>query len=135
MVRQARRRDKLRVVTRPQQFGAMKGLEHPNPRSLFYAVERRRFGRSICFLCGRRLSPKNRSDEHVFPKWLQSRFSLWNQTLTLLNGTHIPYRSLTIPCCIECNTLHLSLIEDGISTATLRGHRAVAALDPLTLFL
>jgi hypothetical protein len=105
------------------------------PRRLFHAVEHRRFGRYICFLCGRRLSLKNRSDEHVIPKWLQSRFSLWNQKLTLLNGTHIPYKSLTIPCCVECNTGHLHSIEDQVSIATLNGHKAVAALDPLTLFM
>ncbi len=122
-------------MTRRQKSAPTRVLEHPNPRSLFHAVERRRFGRSTCFLCGRRLSSKNRSDEHVIPKWLQSRFSLWNQTLTLLNGTHIPYGSLTIPCCIECNTFHLSPIENKVNTATLKGHKAVAALDPLTIFL
>jgi hypothetical protein len=42
---------------------------------------------------------------------------------------------LTIPCCIECNTLHLSPIEEKVNTATLKGHKAVAALDPLTVFL
>jgi hypothetical protein len=104
-------------------------------RSLFHAVERRRFGRSTCFLCGRRLTPTNRTDEHVFPKWVQSRFSLWNQKLTLLNGTQIPYRSLTIPCCRTCNGKHLSVIENTVKTATLKGHRAVSELDPLTLFL
>jgi hypothetical protein len=105
------------------------------PRSLFHAVENRRFGRSICFLCGKRLSVKTRTDEHIFPKWLQYRFSLWNRQLTLLNGTNIPYRRLTIPCCRECNTIHLSAIEDKVSTATLKGPKAVAALDALTLFL
>src|SRR5882672_7861173 len=104
-------------------------------RSLFHAVERRRFGRSTCFLCGRRLTSTNRTDEHVFPKWVQSRFSLWNQKLTLLNGTQIPYRNLTIPCCRACNGKHLSAIENTIKAATLKGYRAVSELDPLTLFL
>lgn len=104
-------------------------------RNLFHAVDRRRFRRSTCFLCGRRLNQANRSDEHIFPKWVQSRFSLWNQRLTLLNGTQIPYRSLTIPCCGECNGKHLSRIENTVKTATLNGYKAVAALDPLTLFL
>lgn len=118
-----------------QKATALKESKGPPPRSLFHAVDQRQFGRFICFLCGRRLSPKNRSDEHVFPKWLQSRFSLWNQRLTLLNGTHIHYRNLTIPCCIECNVRHLSPIENTIKAATLIGPKAVAAVDQLTLFL
>jgi hypothetical protein len=106
-----------------------------NRLGLFHAVERRRFGLSTCFLCGRRLTRNIRSDEHIFPKWLQSRFSLWNEQLTLLNGTQIPYKSLTIPCCRTCNGKHLSLIESAVKTATLKGYNAVSMLDPLTIFL
>ncbi len=103
--------------------------------SLFHAVSDRRFGRSFCFLCGRRLNKRNRTDEHVFPKWVQQRFSLWNQKLTLLNRTTIPYRSLTIPCCFECNNRHLRPLEDRVCEATLKGPKAVAMLNELTLFL
>jgi hypothetical protein len=103
--------------------------------NLFHAVDRRRFGRSTCFLCGGRLTAENRTDEHVFPKWVQHRFSLWDQKLTLLNGTQIPYRSLTIPCCRTCNGKHLSPVENAVKKTTLKGHKAVAALDPVTLFL
>lgn len=98
-------------------------------------ISSRRFGHSHCFLCGRRLNSKNRTDEHVFPKWVQNRFSLWNQRLTLLNGTKIPYRSLTIPCCFECNNRHLRPLEDRVCEATLKGHKAFVKLDELTLFL
>jgi len=111
------------------------GPAKSDSRTLFHAVERRRFGRSTCFLCGRRLTLENGTDEHVFPKWLQHRFSLWNQRLTLLNGTEIAYRSLTIPCCLDCNGKHLSLIEKEVEAATLKGYKAVAALGPMTLFL
>lgn len=106
-----------------------------NTVSLFRAVNYRRYGRWFCFLCGTRLNKRNRTDEHVFPKWIQERFSLWNQKLTLLNGTTIPYRSLKIPCCSECNNRHLKPLEDKLCKATLKGPKAVAKLDELTLFL
>ena len=67
-----------------------------------------RFGQHTCFLCSTPLRSKNRTDEHVFPKWLQNRFNLWNQRLDLINLTDIPYRNLTIPCCKTCNGVHLS---------------------------
>jgi len=104
-------------------------------RHLFHAVERRRFGRCICFLCGRRLTNANRTDEHVIPKWLQGRFSLWNQKINLLNGTQIPYKSLKIPCCSVCNRKHLHPLEDEVCAATLAGHEAVESLLPTSLFL
>ena len=103
-------------------------------RSLFHAVERQAFGASTCFLCGRRLGSKNRSDEHIFPKWLQQRFALWNEQLTLLNGTTIPYRQLTIPCCDQCNTVHLAAIERDVEIAVGAGVEAVRALPRETLF-
>jgi hypothetical protein len=45
-----------------------------------------------CFACGGPSS--SGSGEHVIPKWLQNECSLFDERLTLLNGTHIPYRSL-----------------------------------------
>jgi hypothetical protein len=105
------------------------------PPQLFSAVLKRRFGRSTCFLCGRRLGKKNRSDEHVFPKWLQERFDLWNKQLTLLNGTTILYRHLKIPCCLKCNGTHLKPIEDAVCKAVEAGAKALSALPELTLFL
>lgn len=64
-----------------------------------------------CFLCGKELSIGERADEHVFPKWLLAEFNLWDEKLTLLNTSQIPYRNLTIPCCKTCNTTHLSQME------------------------
>jgi hypothetical protein len=82
-----------------------------------------------CFLCGAELTAENRTDEHVFPKWLQSDFNLWNQTLNLLNGTAIPYRALTIPCCAECNNFWLAQVEEKVSMAFRAGEEAVQNLD------
>lgn len=101
----------------------------------FDAVLKRKFGFSTCFLCGCRLGIKNRADEHVIPKWIQRKYKLGNQQLHLLNGTTIPYRQLTIPCCFTCNNKYLQPIETRMSLAVAKGVAAVRAIDQHELFL
>lgn len=67
----------------------------------------------VCFLCKRAVDV---TDEHVFPKWLQNRFNLWDKSVILKNSSLIRYRELKIPCCSECNTKHLSKIETVVSS-------------------
>jgi hypothetical protein len=110
-------------------------MEENSKGELYELSRRRRFGRSTCFLCGCPLRTRNRSDEHVFPKWLQSRFDLWNNRLILVNRTEIPYKSLTVPCCKRCNNVHLSQIENKVRDAVAVGPSAVEALDPLIVYL
>lgn len=88
-----------------------------------------------CFLCGMELTAENRSDEHVLPKWLLQDFQLHNLELNLLNGTTIRYRSLTIPCCRECNGFWLSQIENQVATAIRAGVDTVRDLERLVLIL
>jgi hypothetical protein len=95
----------------------------------------RRFGRSTCFLCGSPLRTKNRGDEHVFPKWLLQRFNLWNLKLSLVNGTDIPYKQLTIPCCKTCNNEHLSKIESEVKSAAITGVKGFTKLHPIVTYL
>ena len=102
---------------------------------LYSAVENHDFSENTCFLCGAALTSENRSDEHVIPKWVQGKYELWNQRITLLNGTSIPYRQLTIPCCRECNNDILSQLENKVRIAVDQGYTAVAELDSRTLFL
>lgn len=97
----------------------------------FEAME---FGQDRCFLCGCHLERDNRTDEHVFPKWLQHRYGLWDETITLLNRTHIPYRQLTIPSCTTCNNGPLSSLEKEISAAVECGFERFRALEPLRVF-
>tara|TARA_R110000772_G_scaffold268740_1_gene398527 strand:+ start:84 stop:1115 length:1032 start_codon:yes stop_codon:yes gene_type:complete len=66
----------------------------------------------LCFSCGGQ--PTAGQGEHVIPKWLQKRFGLANERVTLLNGTFLPYRSLTVPCCTDCNNGFLRNIENSI---------------------
>lgn len=102
---------------------------------LFSAVKAHDFSENTCFLCGANLTDEIRSDEHVIPRWVQHRYNLWDQRITLLNGTSIPYRQLVIPCCRECNNGPLSEVENAVRTALEEGHAGVTQLDPKTVFL
>lgn len=95
----------------------------------------RDLGPDVCFLCSAGLKERTRSVEHVVPKWAQKRFRIASQSITLPNGTAIPYRQLTVPCCSDCNLTHLQPLETTMAAATLAGPRAVAAVEPEILFL
>ncbi len=90
-------------------------------------------GHDTCFLCGDQSTLI--TQEHVFPKWLQKRHNLWDQRLTLLNGTTVPYRDLKIPCCAECNNQSLSKLENVIRSAVLKGYTEALATDGRLWFL
>jgi hypothetical protein len=90
---------------------------------------------STCFLCARHLGEVEPSSEHVIPSWAQRRYNLWNQRLTLLNGTSIRYRQLTVPCCAECNKYRLKPIEDAVAGAVAAGPDGVRALGSKVMFL
>jgi len=92
------------------------------------------FTNDYCFLCGCKLDDKNRSDEHVFPKWLQHEFKLWDQFIILANNTSIPYKLLTIPCCKNCNNVHLSSMENDIRKAYQSGYAEFKNLDDQRIF-
>jgi hypothetical protein len=87
-----------------------------------------------CMLCGAdiALSP---GEEHVFAKWLQHEFALWDAKVVLLNGTSIPYRNLVVPCCTSCNTACLSKLEEAVCEAFRQSPSAFMALDERILFL
>jgi hypothetical protein len=85
-----------------------------------------------CFLCG---AAEVITKEHVFPKWLLNRFDLWDEPLTLLNGTGIRYRQLVIPCCQRCNNEHLSPVENRVQAAFAAGPSALADLPQPDLYL
>lgn len=86
-----------------------------------------------CFLCGRDLEGC-KSIEHVFPRWLLRRYNLWNKRLVLLNQTDIPYRSLTIPCCQECNNHYLSRLEEEVKHAIEKGIEGLLSIEEVKLF-
>lgn len=92
------------------------------------------FDSNHCFLCGSVMTSETKSDEHIFPKWLQKRNNLWNQKLSLLNGSGIPYKNLVVPCCKECNNVHLSNIENEIRSAFSGGIDSVRNLDKKIIY-
>lgn len=83
------------------------------------AVSESSIAEKKCFACGG--TPSSGIGEHVVPKWLQTECRLFDERLTLLNGTLIPYRQLTVPCCISCNTGFLSSIESSARSVFQRG--------------
>lgn len=92
------------------------------------------FDTNHCFLCGALLTDETRTEEHVYPHWLQTKYNLWNQKLILLNRTSIPYKNLTIPCCRDCNERMGNTFEKPIKTAVSIGYDAFVNLDKQTVF-
>ncbi len=88
-----------------------------------------------CFLCGSQLSDENRTDEHIYPKWLQNMFNLWDKELILLNRTSIKYMHLKIPCCKSCNGKMSALFEKPIERAVSGGYDELITLDRNIIFL
>lgn len=101
---------------------------------IFKQIEEHSYTPDNCFLCGCELTDDIKTFEHVIPKWLQHKFNLWDQKITLLNGTLLPYRNLTIPCCLDCNNHHLRPFEDDVKKAFEDGFEAMSELPDETLF-
>lgn len=87
-----------------------------------------------CFICGDLLDGENYTQEHIYPKWLQRQYNLWNQKLVLLNESSIKYRNLTIPCCRNCNNILSNEIEKPIKEASERGYSEFVKLDHDIIF-
>ena len=68
--------------------------------------------RETCFVCGKTAD----TVEHLFPKWLQRKFNLWDESLIIPNKTSITYKALTVPCCKKCNNEVFSELERKISS-------------------
>ncbi len=134
--RQPSRLDKHAVPLTPS-LGASSILmeDDTNLQRLLNRLENRKFDRETCFLCARPLAQHGSTVEHVIPRWVQRRFKLWDQRLDLLNGTSIPYRQLTVPCCEECNKYRLQPIENLVLGAIKEGAEEVRALGNRVLFL
>jgi hypothetical protein len=81
-----------------------------------------------CFICGRAKSnavPFN--DEHIVPKWILRRFELFDKRVGLPNEVTVPYRSYTVPCCVECNSELGEKVETPISKLLSGTHAEVLA--------
>ena len=97
--------------------------------------EKMTFTYDKCFLCGEILTDENSTEEHIYPKWLQNKFDLWDKQLILLNGTGINYRNLKIPCCKRCNNKMSEAIEKPIQIAVTGGYDSFKNIDKNIVFL
>jgi len=102
---------------------------------IYDPIEDQSLDNNHCFLCGKKLTRTNRTIEHIFPKWLLNRFSLWEQTLTLPNLTTIKYKQIKIPCCKDCNNAFLGAIENRIEKASSKGYKYFNKLPRKIIFL
>lgn len=105
-----------------------------NDNTIFYdPFDAMTFTYDNCFLCGKPLTD-DRSNEHIFPKWILNKYNLWDTEIVLLNRTTIPYRNLTVPCCQSCNTEFLSPVENMISTHLQGGYSQFVQLERIRIY-
>lgn len=87
-----------------------------------------------CFVCDELLTQENRTEEHIYPKWLQRKYNLYNQQISLLNGTFINYRNLKVPCCKHCNQTMNVAIEGPMERAVNGGYEEFIKLNKKIVF-
>ena len=104
-----------------------------NNTTEFNPFDKMSFTYDKCFICGKKLSVDT-TVEHVYPKWLQNDFDLWNKNLVLLNGSEIKYRQMYIPCCFECNEIMSKNLEKPIKQAVKKGYDEFVKLDKKVVF-
>jgi len=103
-------------------------------QSIYDPIKDKSLEKNRCFLCGTKLNKLNRTEEHIFPKWLLHRYDLWNDELVLLNGKPIQYRKIRIPCCQECNNIHLGRLERIIEQASRGGYKELIKVPRIKVF-
>jgi hypothetical protein len=117
-------------------------IEDHNGKVIFFSTQR--FVQDVCdgnccFICGAKPDAKAFNDEHVLPEWVLRRFNLFNQTITLPNGTQHRYDQYAVKCCSDCNSLMGKEIEQPISEIVNAGPDAVqkfvATNGPLKVFV
>ena len=57
----------------------------------------------------------NKTEEHIFPLWLQKHHNLLTQKLTHPNGVRRKYKSLKIDSCSKCNNKRFGDLEDYLA--------------------
>jgi hypothetical protein len=103
-------------------------LDHDG-KIIFFSLER--FISDIangdcCFICGAQRTDVPFNDEHVIPDWILRRFGLHGRQIEIPNQTYFRYGSLTIPCCVACNTEMGDRFEEPMSALFAGGFHAVS---------
>lgn len=89
----------------------------PDGRTLFFGVNS--FRSVVCcgesrFYCGASKGSKPFNDEHVIPRWLLRKHTMFDQTRGLPNRTSMVYSQYTVPCCEECNSFLGRAVEKPV---------------------
>lgn len=74
-----------------------------------------------CVMCREEMTRDELSKEHVFPRWLQKKYNLETQRMTLPNGSKMKYNQIIVPCCKTCNGGIMSEWEKKIQSAVDAG--------------
>lgn len=82
-----------------------------------------------CIMCREEMNKDEITKEHIFPKWLQNRYNLGNQTMILPNGTLMKYSQILVPCCKTCNGGIMSEWEKKIQDAVDGGYNKFKEVD------
>lgn len=85
-----------------------------------------------CPLCGRKFGRVARTQEHIFPRWMQKHHKLETRRLTLPNFIGKTYKSVKIDICDRCNHYRFGRLESAIARRVCSGNAfsAVQDLDP-----
>lgn len=82
-----------------------------------------------CFMCRIPLDASNRSDEHVFPQWLQGKYNLRTYRMSIPYDNKLSYGRYLVPCCKKCNNEKMSHWENHIKRALQEGYDGLVKLD------
>lgn len=99
-----------------------------NGKVLYLGLQKFReiiFENKSCFICATPLNEENRSEEHVFPKWMLRDFKMHASAIDLPNKEKHRYGGYVVPCCVRCNSRMGSEIEEPISTIIKSGYDSV----------
>jgi hypothetical protein len=78
-----------------------------------------------CFICGADPADKSFNDEHVLPRWILKKHSLFARKIVLPNTTDFKYDKYVVPCCVECNSLMNRVIESPIQRLFNKGYESI----------
>ncbi len=98
------------------------GSIYLNGKIVFVSLQRFRHkvcSGKVCFLCADENSEPTK--EHVIPDWILRKYSLYNQSVTLTNGTRYKYKDYVVPCCWNCNQFLSKNFEKPISEVFEKG--------------
>lgn len=114
----------------PEERSLSKTLRYADGRVIVFSAEdflNRICATDCCFACGASRHEKKFNDEHVVPRWILNRYSLFDKEIILPNGQSHRYGTYTMPCCASCNSLLGELIENPMSEMLSGGFDLVSA--------